>query len=56
MIEIPIFVFIILIILSSTLLISLAILTICYIRYCAIKNIMITKEIEEKYGTHIEEK
>lgn len=51
MINIPIWVFVILVTLSSILTLIIGISIISFIRYCSIRDKEIRKEIEKKYGT-----
>ena len=56
MISIPIWVFVILVTLSSILTLIVGISIISYVNYCSIKNKEIKRRIEEKYGTKEENK
>ena len=56
MISIPIWLFVILVTLSSILTLIVGISIISFIRYCSIKNKEIKRRIEEKYGTPSKER
>ena len=51
MINIPIWLFVILVTLSSILTLIVGISIISFVRYCSIRDKEIRKEIERKYGT-----
>lgn len=56
MINIPIWIFVILVTLSSILTLIVGISIISYVKYCFIKNKEIKRRIEEKYGTPSKER
>lgn len=56
MITIPIWLFVILVTLSSILTLIVGISIISYVKYCFIKNKEIKRRIEEKYGTPSKER
>lgn len=56
MITIPIWLFVILVTLSSILTLIVGISIISFIRYCSVRDREIRKEIEEKYGTPSKER
>lgn len=56
MISIPIWVFVILVTLSTILTLIVGISIVSYVEYCSIKNKEIKRRIEEKYGTPSKER